>query len=165
MTDEPDLQQLQDELYITAFSGQRLCYPRATITVEPFTGEISACVFKIRTVISGQFLATNSVLGPYPKTTMNWLTDEIKRQTYDERKRKLSRSIDNQWPATVFEEWLETSTNEHWMTAEWFQKEKAAIFDDYALLISVHVPIHNSQEEFDREYGEAFAMTKLMHYN
>jgi hypothetical protein len=161
--EEPDLAQLQEELYITALAGQRVYYPHATIMYDDVLRQDSALVFKIRSVIPYHKLRDNAL---YKDTnrTMDWLVTEIETQTRDSMDCRLSRRIDNQWPATVFEEWLESSFDQHWMTAKWYKSRPGDTYDDYALMTSVYVPINTSRVEFDKEYGSAFTMTKLMHY-
>jgi hypothetical protein len=64
------------------------------------------------------------------------------------------------WPASPFEEWLEDSVQFHWMTAQWFAQSDTW-WGDYAILLSVFVPVLTSIEEFRNDYGNAFVMTKL----
>ena len=94
----------------------------------------------------------------------NRLKQEVTAHHWNKGERKLSQSITNQWGSTPFEDWLEESVSQYWMTAEWFQVEKPHPGSDFAFLVSVHVPIFIPQEEFDKAYGESFVMTKLMHY-
>jgi hypothetical protein len=170
--EEPDLAQLQEELYITALAGQRLYYPHATITYDDAVQQDSALVFKISSVIPYHMLRNNALYKD-SKRTMDWLVTEIETRTRDSMDCRLSRRIDNQWPATVFEEWLESTFDQHWMTSKWYNDTVGITrhsfssgdpYDDYALMTSVHVPINTSRAEFDKEYGGAFTMTKLMHY-
>lgn len=170
--EEPDLAQLQEELYITALAGQRLYYPHATITYDDAVQQDSALVFKISSVIPYHMLRNNALYKD-SKRTMDWLVTEIETRTRDSMDCRLSRRIDNQWPATVFEEWLESTFDQHWMTSKWYRSPVSMTNDmnasngsytDYALMTSVHVPLNTSRAEFDKEYGGAFTMTKLMHY-
>jgi hypothetical protein len=165
--EEKDLGQLQRELYITALAGQRVYYPHASIMYDETVQQDSALVFKIKAVISYDMLRHNALYKDTNKT-MDWLTAKIETQTRDSMSCKFSKRIDNQWPSTVFEEWLEHTFDQHWMTAKWYKAPVQGYiddFDDYALMISVYVPINSSRAEFDKDYGGAFTMTKLMHYS
>jgi hypothetical protein len=164
--DAPDLAQLQEQLYITALSGQRQYYPHTTVNTgaESATGNPSAIVFNILTVIPYHMLR-DKVLYKKTDRTMDWLVEEVGRRTRANTHMKFSRRLDNQWPATVFDEWLEDTFDNHWMSATWYQHEDSMGMDDYALMINVHVPVETTAEEFETAYGEAFTMTKLMHYN
>jgi hypothetical protein len=170
--EEQDLGQLQEELYTTALAGQRLYYPHATIVYDNAVQQDSALVFKISSVIPGHMLRHNNLYKDTSRT-MDWLAAEIETRTRESIDCRFSRRLDNQWPATVFEEWLEDTFDQHWMTANWYRSPVGMTDDvsppigsytDYALMTSVHVPINTSRAEFDKEYGSAFTMTKLMHY-
>jgi hypothetical protein len=170
--EKKDLGQLQEELYTTALAGQRLYYPHATIVYDNAVQQDSALVFKISSVIPYHMLRNNALYKD-SRRTMDWLAAEIETRTRESIDCRFSRRLDNQWPATVFEEWLEDTFDQHWMTANWYRSSglitddvsaSNGTYTDYALMTSVHVPINTSRAEFDKEYGGAFTMTKLMHY-
>lgn len=161
------------DLYVTLMGGIRIYYPDPIYFTQEQLGRNCCTIFKMKQRISADLLSELRS-EEYPdrkdqhKIDLDLYADRLKQEvvanTWDKGPRKLSQSITYEWPATPFEDWLEDNVESFWMTAEWFQVEGAGPFDDFAFMVSVHTPLSVTKNEWDEAYGEAFVMTKLMHY-
>lgn len=163
-----------NELYTLATSGQRIYFPELSyINVEGVQHPV-AILFKMKNRLPGDIIE-DCLLAEYPNRDsrpkgvgpelyLNRLSDLVKERTWQNLNQKFSERVTFSWPASTLEEWMEEKHDCHWMTMQWFRNESNSGFSfDYASLTTVYVPIRESIEEYNDEYGSAFVMTKLMH--
>ena len=162
-----------DELYFLAMNGNRIYYSMPTITCDPYSCKNTCLVFKIRQRINfgaieeirrlDRMIKKETYQPPLHNSNyMDKLCKDIAANTYKNKNTRIRQSIAHKWPASPFEEWMNKEHKSHWMTAKWFRGENAGPYDDFAILISVYVPVIGSIEKFEDRYGEAFVMTKLV---
>jgi hypothetical protein len=155
--------------------GIRIYYPEPHYFIQEQLGVKCCTIFKMKQRVPAGLLSDLRAAEHKDKKPAalrsigldlyaNRLKDEIVRKTWATANRPLSQRITYEWPASPFEEWLDENVQTHWMTAEWFQESGMGPEGDFAFMISVHAPINCTQQEWDEAYGEAFVMTKLLHF-
>ena len=159
---------------MSLMGGIRIYYPQPKYFMQEQLGRQCCTVLKMKQLVPAGLLhdlrnAEYSLKDQKGRKVgldlyANRLKDHVASYTWNKKKRPLSQSITYEWPASPFEEWLEENVDWHWMPAEWFQDEEMGPESDFAFMVSVHVPLLIPKDEWDGDYGEAFVMTKLMHY-
>jgi hypothetical protein len=166
-----------DTLHAHLMSGQRVYYPQPHYFTHEQLGTQCCTIFKMKQLMPLESLIEFQELDPeyitdtrrnsqtnFTGPAADRLVQEVVNRSWNKGKQNLSQSIMFKWPFTPFEEWVEQEINEFWMTAEWFQDPNLRRdISDYAFIISVHTPVQD-KVKFDTAYGEAFVMTKLIHY-
>lgn len=162
--------QLWRSLYVAAINGQRIHYSKPSFEKDEQQRDVCT-IFKIKQRI--HFTDIEDLHGYEHDRTfknvkdldkyMDLLCKEIESHTRKMSSRPIGQRITHMWPTGPFEEWIDETHHEHWMTANWF-KDESRQFSDYATVISVKAPITIPLKDYEQEYGEAFVMTKIGYF-